>query len=654
MSSDKLNAKVERILVCVGPNPACIDLIRSAQQMASRLQAEWFAVYVEDSRMLRLPEAERNRAVYNLRLAEQLGAETITLRGRAIAAEIITFARRRNISKIITGKPRRPRWRELISRSPVDELVRLSGDIDVYVLTGEPGETKESPELVQPKGIHRPEYEMGLLYFALATAISFLMFPFFELPNLIMVYLLGVMVTAIYCGRGPAILVSFLSVLAFNFCFVPPRFTFAVEENHYLLTFGVMFLVALVISHLTTVIRRQAEAARSQERQTAAAYDLSRQLAGARDVEQILQVAVENIAEILGCQVVALQPDKKGRVHVAAGDIASVFHKDIIKEMNVAQWTYENGRMAGWGTQNSHSSEILYVPLQATNATLGVLALRPRDPESPRWLLPEQFRLRFLETLTKQVALALGVEHLEKAALDAQISMETERLRSSLLSSITHDFQTPLAAIMGSASSLLNLQGRLEDEPAREMLHNIYDEAERLSRLVSNLLNIALLESGSLKLHKELQPLEEVVGAALNRLEKKLTDRPVTTGLTPDLPMVPLDSALAEQIFINLLENSLKYTPPGSLLAIRAVKQDQEIEVEVTDSGPGFPSEDLQRIFEMFERGTHDLDQKGYGLGLSICRAIVEAHGGRIWAENRPGGGATVRFTFPLEAHDDQ
>jgi len=654
MKSDKVNATVERILVCVGPNPACIDLIRSAQQMASRLRAEWFAVYVEDPRMLRLPEVERNRAVYNLRLAEQLGAETITLRGRAIATEIITFARRRNISKIIAGKPHRARWRDLISRSPVDELVRLSGDIDVYVLTGVPGETKESPKLVQPKGIHRPEYEMGLLYFVLATALSFLMFPYLELPNLIMVYLLAVMVTAIYCGRGPAILVSLLSVLAFDFCFVPPRFTFAVEENHYIITFGVMFLVALVISHLTTLIRRQAEAARSQERQTAAAYDLSRQLAGARDVRQILQVAVKNIAEILGCQVVALLPDEKGRVHVAAGELASVFHKDIIKEMNMAQWTYENGQMAGWGTQNSPASEILYVPLQATNATLGVLALRPRDPESPHWLLPEQFRLRFLESLTKQVALALGVEHLEKAALDAQISMETERLRSSLLSSITHDFQTPLAAIMGSASSLLNLQGRLEDEPAREMLHNIYDEAERLSRLVSNLLNIALLESGSFKLHKEFQPLEEVVGAALTRLERKLTDRPVTTALPPDLPMVPLDSALAEQIFINLLENSLKYTPPGSPLVIRAVQKDQEIEVEVSDSGPGFSPEDLQRIFEMFERGARDLGQKGYGLGLSICRAIVEAHGGRIWAENRPGGGATIRLTFPLEAKEDQ
>jgi two-component system sensor histidine kinase KdpD len=654
MDSDMVNASVERILVCVGPNPACAGLIRAAQQMANRLQAAWFGVYVEDPRMLRLPEAERNRAVYNLRLAEQLGAETITLRGRSIAAEINTFARQRHISKIIAGKPIRTRWRDLFFKSPVDELVRLSGDIDVFVLTEEPGAAQESPEPVQPKGIYRPEYEMALLYFVLATALAFLMFPYFELPNLIMVYLVGVMVTAIYCGRGPAILISLLSVLAFDFCFVPPRFTFAVEENHYFITFGVMFLVALVISHLTTVIRRQAEAARLQERQTAAAYDLSRQLAGTRDIKQILQVAVENIAEILGCQVVALLPDEKGRVHVAAGDIASVFYKDILKEMSVAQGTYETGQMAGWGTQNSPNSEILYVPLQATSATLGVLALRPRDPESPQWLLPEQFRLRFLESLAKQVALALGVERLEKAALAAQVAMETERLRSSLLSSITHDFQTPLAAIMGSASSLLTLQSRLEAEPAREMLQNIYDEAERLSRLVNNLLNIAMLESGSLKLHKELQPLEEVVGAALNRLEKKLADRPVQTSLPADLPMIPLDSALAEQIFINLLENALKYTPPGSPLTIAAMQWGQEVVVEVSDSGPGFPPEDLQMIFEMFERGSRDIGQKGYGLGLSICRAIVQAHGGRIGAENRPGGGATVRFNLPLEAKADQ
>jgi two-component system sensor histidine kinase KdpD len=647
-------AKKERLLVCVGPSPSGADVIRAAQRLAASLKAEWFAVYVEDPKMLRLPETERNRAVYNLRLAEQWGAATITLRGRRLAAEIVNFARQRQITKIIAGKPSRPRWKGFLSRSPVDELVRLSGEIDVYVITGEPAAPKESPVLVKPRLMRLPGYELGLIYFILATGLSFLMYPYFELPNLIMVYLVGVMATAIHCGRGPAILVSLLSVLGFDFCFVPPRFTFAVEENHYILTFGVMFLVALVISHLTSVIRRQAEAARLQERQTAAMYALSRQLASTRGLENILQVAVKHLSEIFQCQAVALLPQEKAKLHVVAGDLSAVFHKDIIKELGVAQWTFDAGQIAGWGTQTMPDSPILYVPLPGANGSLGVLALRPRDLEAEQWLLPEQLRLRFLESLAKQIALALEVEFLEKSALDAQVAVETERLRYSLLGSVTHDFQTPLAAIMGSASSLLDLQGRLDTQQAMEMLTNIYDEADRLSRLVNNLLDIAMLESGSLKLHKELQPLEEVVGAALTRLEKKLADRPVTTSLPAELPMVPLDAALAEHIFINLLENALKYTPAGSPLSISAVHRDDDLEVEVGDWGPGFPPEDLDRVFEMFERGAKDLGEKGYGLGLSICRAIVEAHGGRIWAANRPGGGAVVRFTLPLTAQDSQ
>lgn len=643
-----------RLLVCVGPSPGCADLIRAAKHMATGLQAEWFAVYVEDPRMLRLPEAERNRAVYNLRLAEQLGAETITLRGRRIAAEIVNFARRRHISKIVAGKPRRSWWRTLISGSPVDELVRLDGEIDVLVLAGEPGEPREAPAAVRPKAMRLPGYEVGVISFILATGLSFVMFPYFELPNLIMVYLVGVMVTAIYCGRGPAILNSVLSVLGFDFFFVPPRFTFAVAENHYILTFGVMFLVALVISHLTALVRRQAEAAQLQERQTAAMQALSQQLASTRGVTQILQVVVQHIAEILGCEVVALLPDENGRVHIAAGELVSVFQRDIIKELSVAQGTYESGQMAGWGTQNSPTSEILYVPLQATNVTLGVLALRPRDPESAQWLLPEQLRLRFLESLAKQAALALGVERLEKAALEAQVTMETERLRASLLSSITHDFQTPLAAIMGSASSLIDLQGQINPQNAKEMLGDIYDEAESLSRLAHNLLSIARLESGSLTLHKEVQPLEEVVGAALNRLEKRLADRPVKIALAADLPMIPLDAALAEQIFINLLENILKYTPGGSPISLSASRQGEAIEVEVADSGPGFAPGDLEKIFEMFYQGAKGADLKGHGLGLFICRAIVEAHGGCIWALNREGGGAAVRFTLPLAPEVNQ
>jgi len=644
----------ERLLVCVGPSPASADVIRTAKNMVATLKGEWFAVYVEDPKMLRLPEAERNRAVYNLRLAEQLGAETITLRGRRIAAEIVNLARQRQITRIVTGKPTSSRWKTIFWESPVNELMRQSGGIDVYAVTGEPTEQKEAPVLVQPRLMRLPGYEMALGYLILATGLAFLMYPYFDLPNLIMVYLLGVMATAIHCGRGPAILNSLLSVLAFDFCFVPPRWTFTVEEAKYIVTFAVMFLTAVVISYLGTLIKRQAEAARLQERQTAAMHALSGELATTRGVEKILQVAVKHISEIFQCQAVALLPDEKAKLHVAAGDLSSVFHQDIIKEFGVAQGAYQAGRMAGWGTQTMPDSPILYVPLLAADATLGVLALRPRDPESEYWLLPEQLRHRLLESLAKQVALAFEVERLQKSAIEAQVVLETERLRSSLLGSMTHDFQTPLAAIMGSASSLMDLQGRIDARQAQEMLANIYDEAERLSRLINNLLDIAMLQAGSLKLHKELQPLEEVVGAALNRLEKRLADRPITTSLPADLPMVPLDASLVEHIFINLLENSLKYTPPGSPLAIAAAQKDDEIEVEVADLGPGFPPDDLEKIFEMYYRGPEDVVQKGYGLGLAICRAIVQAHGGRIWAVNRTEGGAAIRFTFPLKVQDRQ
>jgi two-component system sensor histidine kinase KdpD len=634
----------ERLLVCVGPSPFSPKLIRATKRMAASLHADWFAAYVETPKMLRLPEAERNRAVQNLRLAEQLGAETFTLRGRGIAEEIVSFARQRNITKIVAGKPLRPRWKDILFGSPVDELVRLSGEIELYVITGEPGEPREKPSPAPPKTIPWPDYEMGLLYFILANGLAYLMYPYFELSNLIMVYLVGVVVTAIQCGRGPALLASILSVLAFDFLFIPPRFTFAVADVQYFVTFAVMFLVALVISHLTALIRQQAEAARLQEQQTAAMHALSRQLASTRGFDNILRVAVKHISEILESQILALLPDEKGVVRAAAGD-ETIVSKDIRKELSVAQWTYNAGQMAGWGTQTLPTTDILYVPLEAVNATLGVLALRRRDPK--RLLSPEQVRL--LESLAKQVALALEVERLQETTLDAQIAMETERLRSALLRAFTHDFQTPLAAIMGSASSLINLPGPVGDKLAQEMLANIYDEAERLSRLVNNLLDMAKLESGSLKLHQELQPLEEVVGAALNRLEKKLADRPLTISLPPGLPMVPLDSALAEHLFLNLLENALKYTPPGSPLAISAVPKGREIEVEVADRGPGFPPEDLDKIFDAFYRGARDFGQKGYGLGLSICRAIVEAHGGRIWAENRADGGAAIRFTLPLQ-----
>ena len=356
--------------------------------------------------MLLLPEKARNRIFDNLRLAEQLGAETFTLTGRHIAEEIITFAGQRKITKIVVGKPGGTFWKRSLLKSPVDKLVRMSGEMDVYVISGESGEQRETTYTIRPQKIPLSDYGAGLLFFILASLLCFLMFPYFHLSNLIMVYLLGVMITAASCGRGPAILGSFLSVLGFDFFFVPPRFSFTVEEAQYIVTFIVMFLVALVISHLANRLRQQAQVARSQERQATAMHGLSRQLAGTRGMEKIFQVAVQYISEIFDCQAMALVSNGQGRLKVIAGDPSSVFYQDITKEIKIAHLAYDSGQITGLGTESSPTSENLYVPIRAADSTSGVLVLRPADRD--RFRHPEQLNL--LESLIKQVALSLEVE----------------------------------------------------------------------------------------------------------------------------------------------------------------------------------------------------------------------------------------------------
>jgi two-component system sensor histidine kinase KdpD len=374
--------------------------------MATSGHAKWFAVYVEQPKLAMLPDAARNRVADDLKLAEDLGAETVTLAGRSVAEEIARFARQQGVTRIIVGKPGRSLGDRILVRNPVDQLVRISGEVDVYVIAGEPEERREAAYVIRPPRIRLADYGGGVLYLLLATLVCFAMYPYFHLSNLIMVYLLGVVLTATGCGRGPALLTSLLSVLAFDFFFVPPRFSFTVEEAQYIVTFVVMCLVGVVISHLAAGMRHQATLARLQERQAAAMHGLSRQLASTRGVEEILEVAVRYISEIFDGEVVALLPNDERKLRVAAGDVSSVIREDVVNQMHVARSVYESGKMAGWGTGSSPATGVLYVPLQTTDRTAGILALRPRDPG--RFLLREQVTL--LESLAKQVALALEVE----------------------------------------------------------------------------------------------------------------------------------------------------------------------------------------------------------------------------------------------------
>ena len=468
------------------------------------------------------------------------------------------------------------------------------------------------------------------------------MFPHFAPANLIMVYLLGTVLAAARLGRGPATLASVLSVAAFDFFFVPPYLTFAVSDTQYFVTFAVMLLVAVVISTLTARIRDQAQASRHRERRTALLYAMTRDLVSRQGLDDLLQAAARHIAEVFGRPVALLLPGPEGHLVRRAGELA--LGAEDGSELAVARWVHEHGQMAGSGSATLPGARALYLPLRAGRGTVGVLGIEP--PAGEALATPEQLHL--LETFAAQTALAIERVALVEDAQQARVQSETERLRNSLLSAVSHDLRTPLATITGSASALVEQESQLDASARRELAQAIQEEADRLNRLVHNLLEMTRLESGGIRVRKDWHPLEEVVGSALARVEKHLGQRRVDIDLPSDLPLVPLDPLLVEQVLINLLDNAVKYTPEASPIEISASVEDRAVRVTVADRGPGFAPGEEARIFEKFYRGQEAGTRAGAGLGLAIARGIVEAHGGRIRAEPRPGGGALFRFTLPL------
>jgi two-component system sensor histidine kinase KdpD len=432
-----------------------------------------------------------------------------------------------------------------------------------------------------------------------------------------------------------------LSIAAFDFFFVPPYLSFAVSDIEYLLTLAVMLLVALMIGGLTVRIRDHAELARHREERMAVLYAMSRELASHRGTETLAQVAAKHLREVFKSQVAVFLPGPDGRLILQRGP--QFFFELDPKEQGVTQWVFEHNQRAGLGTDTLPGAKSLYVPLTGSKGPLGVVAIRP--PQAGRPLDLEQLHL--LEALVISMALAIERACVAEEAQVAHLQTETERMRNAILSSVSHDLRTPLATIMGGASSLAQKDGVRDERARKDLARGIYEEAQRLDRLLRNLLDITKLESGAVQLHKEWLPLEEVVGAALTRLERSLHDRSVRTVLPPGLPLVHVDGILLEQVFMNLLENALKYAPPSTPIDIGASIEDHTLIVEVADRGPGLSAGEDTRIFEKFYRGMHT--HGGAGLGLTICRGIIEAHGGRIWAEPRDGGGARFRFTLPLD-----
>ncbi len=661
----------ECLMVCVGPDAQAEKLVRAGKRIATALHARWLVVYVETPELLRMPEAERNRRIDLLRLAESLGAESVTLDGPTAAQALLEYARTRNVNRILVGKPNRHGARLWLRPSTSSQLVARARDIDIYVISGEDtARARLGPVLARSSAYlgltaagsgkkRAPGYAWALATSAICTAICWVIKTHFDLPNLIMIYLLGAAIIAARFGRGPAVISAVINLAAFDFFFVPPVFSFAVSDTQYLVTFAVMLVVTLIIGNLTASVRLQARVAGHRERRTASLYAMSRELAGARGAENLAKIAVRHTSEVFDSQVVVLLPDAAGRIAHPRG--ASLPGSLRGADLSVAQWVFDHGQNAGLGMDTLPGSDAIYLPLKsaapapaeagAKKSTtippapaLGVLALLPANPR--RVLLPEQLHL--LETFAGQVALALERVHLADQAHQAAIHAENERMRNALLSAISHDLRTPLAVIAGSASTLVEGAAALPESKRKEMAQAIYDQARQMTQQVNNILDMTRFEIGAPQLNRQWQPLEEIVGAVLNRMQAGLQGRKVAVDLPEDLPLVLVDGALIAQVLSNLLENAVKYTPPGSPIEIEAWAAGEEITVSVVDRGPGIKPGDEERVFEKFHRGEPEGAVGGAGLGLTICRAIVEAHGGRIWAENRFVGGAMFCFTLPL------
>ena len=633
----------DRFLIAVAPDDQSEQLVRVGKRFADALDAEWLVVSVETPELLKLSERERNRRIDVLRLAESLGAETVTLDGPSAADALIQYARLRNVTRIVVGESKRTGWRAWLRRSTATELARRGRGFDVSIIATSERQQSLRRDLPSsgPTEIRWDRYWAALFISGACTLVAALMYPYFELTNLVMVYLLGGTIAALRMGRGPASLTAFVNVAAFDFCFVPPRFSFAVSDFQYLVTFGVMLAMTLIIASLVASVRAQTRVAGARERRTSLLYAMSRELAANRSFGNLSRVAIRHVAETFASEAVVLMPDDRGRLqHPADVPIpGSLLGADV----SVAQWVYDHGKPAGLGTDTLPAAPAQYLPLIGTRRTLGVLAVRPSQRR--RLLLPEQRHL--LETFAGQIALAIERSQLAEEAERARVAAETESIRNTLLASISHDLRTPLAVITGASSALNDPSLELTPAARAQFVRSIDTKAREMSELISNVLDLMRFETGEVHLRRDWQTVDDLVGTALSRAEGRLGDRVVDVVLPADLPSVHVDASLVTQVLVNLLENAGKHTPPGTRIAISAVADGTMVQVAVDDNGPGLPPGDPERLFAKFQRGREESNAGGAGLGLAICRAIVNAHGGEITAMPGPRGGARFAFTLP-------
>ena len=625
----------EALLACIGPGEHGEKVVRSCARLAAQLDVPWHAVHVETPAVQRLPEARRQHALRVLKLAQELGATTSTIAAPDLPAALVRHAREHNLSRLVLGR-RVHRWRWPGRPSLAEALTLGADDLDVLQVAL-PAEARQAAAPATPPGAPVPwpwpGYVAALLVCGATALVAAPLFAVLELSNIVMLFLLAVVGVALRHGRGPAVLAAFVGVGLFDFYFVAPRYSFAVSDVQYLVTFAVMLVVALVIGQLTAGLKVQAAAATQREHRVRSLYEMSRDLSSALLPEQVTEIGARFLSAEFGAKSALVVADADDRLQVLAGATAAV-------DISVAQWAFDRGEAAGQGTDTLPASACLFLPLKAPMRVRGVLAVEPIDK---RVLGPEQRRL--LDTCASLLAISLERIHYIDVAQTSTVQMESERLRNSLLSAISHDLRTPLASLVGLADTLA-LTKPPPTAQQQEIAQSIRQSALRMNALVNNLLDMARLQSGAVQLNRQWQPLEEAVGSALAACAPALADRKLQVLLADDLPLLYLDAVLIERVLVNLLENAIKYTPAGSPIEIAARTEGDDVIVTVDDHGPGLPRGREEAIFQKFERGRKESATAGVGLGLAICRSIVQAHEGKISGATRQTGGA--RFTIVL------
>lgn len=626
----------ERIIACIGPGSIGDKLVRSAARLANELKADWLAVYVETPALQRLSKADRQRILDHLKLAEELGAETATLAGSDLIATLIAYSKSRNANKLVVGHPTDLPWYQQWHPRFIDTLARFSPDIDIYVVGN------DKPSQIRSRVINMGtmkwwNYAWATAACGVTTILAAGLLRIFDLSNVVMLLLLTVVGVSIRFGRGAGAWAAALSVLLFDFFFVPPRFSFVVSDVQYFFTFTLMLLIALIIGQLAAKLQFEATTANIRERRAQALAALSKELSGALTVEQVVEIANRHVSGTFNSSVAVFLPSSQEKIKVAGTSSSQP-----IVDTAVAQWVYDHQLPAGFGTQTLSAAVSHYLPLQAPMRTRGVLVLEAKN----LLFLDEPEEKRLLDTFAAQIALALERVHYVEVAQDALVLMEGERLRNSLLSAISHDLRTPLTALVGLASTLTD--SNLPENSQKELAIAIQNEAQQMSDLVTNLLDMARLQTGGVKLKKDWQSIEEIVGSACMQLHRVLATHKLVISIPPNLPLCECDPILIQRVIVNLLSNAAKFTSAGSIITISAAAENNEMAIVIEDNGPGLPRGQETRLFDKFTRGETESNKPGVGLGLALCKAIIEAHDGKIFAENCIDSGARFTIKLPL------